>query len=39
MEYHHQEPLAGHKLKEWVVEAGMEHVVTVENAIDCGKIL
>ncbi|KAI9266132.1 S-adenosyl-L-methionine-dependent methyltransferase [Helicostylum pulchrum] len=36
MEYHHQEPLAGHKLKEWVVEAGMEHVVTVENAIDCG---
>lgn len=37
MEDHQQEPLAGLKLKDWIVEAGMKHIVTEETRIDLGK--
>jgi hypothetical protein len=31
-----QEPLAGIKLREWVVDAGMELIVSEETRHDCG---
>lgn len=37
MEHQGQEPLAGTLLKDWVVEAGLLHIVTEETSIDCGK--
>jgi hypothetical protein len=38
MESYDQEPYAGHKLKEWVVDAGLEHIKTEEANVDCGNI-
>jgi hypothetical protein len=37
MKSHGQDPLAGLKLKEWVVDAGLEHIVTEETSHDFGK--
>lgn len=34
---HGQEPLAGMKMKEWVVDAGMEHIVTEVTGNEFGK--
>lgn len=36
MEHQGQEPLAGILLKDWVVDAGLLHIVTEETSIDCG---
>lgn len=38
METFNQEPYAGQKLKEWVVDVGLEHIITEETNVDCGNL-